>query len=136
MLLYNLSLYLLLLTTASTTASSPSTPSDNLILLSPPINTTSSPPLLNFSAATFPENNTSSALSVPNRIPRFIDAVYEAVLRITARYPRAIFIAADLTSTTGPTTDADELTDVRLTFSYRVGRYQSIFVTMKAWGEV
>lgn len=127
---------LFLLATTSTTASSPSAPSDSLILLNPSINTTSSPPILNTSAATFPKNDTSSALSVTNRIPRFMDTVFVAVLRTTARYPGAIFVAADLTSTTGPTTDAELLTDVRLTFSYRVGQYQSILVTMKSWGKV
>lgn len=132
-------LLLFFLTTSFARADTLPEASTNLVLLSPPTNVTFQAPLLNLSSSTFPSNLTSSAASsdaATNLVPRFNETVHDAVLSTTARYWRAVIVEICANSAVGPTTNPDTLTDVQLIFSYHVGPYRSISVTMGAWGQV
>ncbi|CAD6572356.1 MAG: hypothetical protein ASARMPREDX12_005129 [Alectoria sarmentosa] len=130
---------LLMFATSFATARTLPNGSNHLILLNSPSNISFPAPILNFPVSAFPSSLTlfvASHGAATKLVPRFNDTVYDAKPRTTAQYPRAVLIEAGTTSVVGPTINPDDYTDVRPAFSYRVGPYRRVLVTMEAWGQV
>lgn len=68
----------------------------------------------------------------------FVDVVYDGYRLTLTRYPAATFREVQAASVTGPTTNPNHLTDMRLIFSITQGDYRSVYTEMTGtwpqWG--
>ena len=89
--------------------------------------------VLNATDLAVSSNETAStpANATIGHIPRFNDTIYDAAINTLIRYPKAVFLQIQATSEHNPTSDPEDLHDVRLIFGLNG---KAIYVEMREWG--